>query len=231
MLGMTDSYGKMLKRIFLITLVFSIISWYLILLSYPELNNNINKLIYNFFKIDSSIKIYDYELPFSYAVPVLLACICRVFMLHNIISDIFKIRYKYDINNILLPLAVGVGYDVNDINKIANNRKKLMNRTFYEYASYNSNSIDRHLISKALDSFTWLWGALEGLSVSIVALFICIFSVNILSIFIFVFIICTLIIFYKVQMKRCKEYTKNEIDEILDNIDRKNEILGVFNAL
>src|SRR5690606_15472439 len=90
--------------------------------------------------------------------------------LHDRISDIFFIRRNFDVKHILLPTArnVGVNIDKEIINKIIKERRPLMNQVFYRYASSrNEPVVDKHLIEKALDTWSWFWVFLEA---SIIAL-------------------------------------------------------------
>ena len=72
---------------------------------------------------------------------LIIACVVAIltytFQFHNLMSDVFGIRRRFDRKHILVPLArlVGVTIDANKYDVIAKNRKSLMRAVFYKYAS------------------------------------------------------------------------------------------------
>lgn len=229
--NISKSYEDMLNKIGIFTWGFLIVSWYLIILSFPEFNQYINKFIKESFEIKSSITILGFELPFSFVIPTAISIICRIIKLHDRVSDIMDIRLNYDCYNILAPLVEGSGSSIRSLKKIKENRTDLMGKTFYKYAGYISPVIDEHLINMALDSLCWYWIIVEGLVVTLTTFIICIFSSKLDIIRMLFLIIIILIIACLGLRNACRKRTSLEVNAILDDVTRKNEIKAVFDAL
>lgn len=229
--NVSKSYEDMLNKIGIFTWGFLIVSWYLVLLSFPEFNQYINESIKEFFEIKSSITIFGFELPFSFVIPTAISIICRIIKLHDRVSDLLDIRLNYDCYNILIPLAEGSGCSIRSLKKIKENRTDLMGKTFYKYAGYTSPAIDQHLINMALDSLCWYWIIVEGLVVTLTTFIICIFSSKLGIIRMLFLIIIILIIACLGLRNTCKKRTSSEVNAILNDAKRKNEIKAVFDAL
>lgn len=229
--NVSKSYEDMLNKIAIFTWGFLIAGWYCILLSFPEFTININNFINNFFELKDPITIFGFKLPITFLIPTAIALIFRIVKLHDKISDIFKIRFNYDLENIILPLAEGSEASINSISKIKKERLKLMYDIFYKYAGYTEPKIDSHLINMALDSLCWYWIVIEGLTVTCITFFICIFSSK-LGIIRFLFlIIVVLMASYLGLKKTCVKKTNSEVKAILSKEERKCEIRKVFYAL
>ena len=117
------------------------------------------------------------SIPIGYfAVAVIVALLFRVLKVHDRVSDVFGIRKRFDIQEILIPLAGGVGKPVTlDIKEHFDKRRdELMRRIYYKYASSTQPQIDPHIIIMALDRWSWFWILIESIVVSffgLVALF------------------------------------------------------------
>ena len=84
----------------------------------------------------------------------LIALVSRIFKLHNHLSNILGIRHRFDLEAILFPLAIAtsIAFPVEKVRQIKKQRKDLMYKTFYKYASSSP--------SKAVMKRTtspWLW--------------------------------------------------------------------------
>lgn len=229
--NLSKSYDDMLNKIGVFTLIFLLGGWFIIMRCFPCIKQTSDWLVSTILSINKPIKIFDLELSFSYIVPMILAVVCRCFRLHNIVSNIFNIRMKYDISNIILPLAEGVGYSINSIEKIKEKRTDIMRDVFYKYAGYTSPVIDRHLINMTLDSLCWYWITVEGLIITFCTFVVILFSYNLIIIRIVFFIIILLLLVNLYLKKQCINYSKMEVNAILNDNGRKSCILGVFNAL
>jgi len=95
----------------------------------------------------------------------------RIVQLHDRISDVFGIRRRFDVRDILVPLFER-GLDTADagtfatkraeiLSRMPSRRRQLMGRLFYEYASSHRSVIDEHLIHTALDRWGWYWCFVE----------------------------------------------------------------------
>ncbi|MEZ0085216.1 hypothetical protein ABIF72_007714 [Bradyrhizobium japonicum] len=103
----------------------------------------------------------------GFALALLVLIFSRVTRFHDRISDIFKIRARFDRANILLPLAVmsGAQMSARQVANLKRDRQHLMRATFYKYASSRSEHplVDKHDIESALEAWHMYWVALEWL--------------------------------------------------------------------
>lgn len=101
----------------------------------------------------------------GFAVALLVLTLSRVTRFHDRVSDLFRIRARFDCANILLPLAImsGVQMNARQIKNLKRDRQALMRETFYKYASSRSEKplVDKHDIESALESWHIYWVALE----------------------------------------------------------------------
>jgi hypothetical protein len=174
------------------------------------------------------------NVPTAYViVAFLIVFVARVSKLHDKISDLFGIRERFDLHEILTPLAGGVGIAIDLIKreKLIERRDQIMRDVFYKYASSTDPVIDQHLIWTALDKWSWFWVCVEGTTVGVVAL------VLLLSIGAFrsaavtgmVTLFGTLI---ATQINRaCASVAHSEVREILKDIQRRNDIADALRAL
>ena len=74
-----------------------------------------------------------------------------------------RIRERFDLDKIILPLAAGCDVPVNTVKKykLRTSRGDLMYPVFYQYVSSTDPKIDRHLIFQALDWWSWYWVVVE----------------------------------------------------------------------
>jgi hypothetical protein len=93
--------------------------------------------------------------------------ISRITRFHDLVSNVFGIRARFDRANILLPLAVmsGAKMSARQVANLRRDRQSLMRDTFYKYASSTKEKplVDKHDIEGALEAWAMYWVALEGL--------------------------------------------------------------------
>ncbi|MEY9420544.1 SAM-dependent methyltransferase [Bradyrhizobium japonicum] len=93
----------------------------------------------------------------GFALALLVLIFSRVTRFHDRISDIFKIRARFDRANILLPLAVmsGAQMSARQVANLKRERHPLVRATFYKYASSRSEHplVDKHDIESALEAW------------------------------------------------------------------------------
>jgi hypothetical protein len=101
----------------------------------------------------------------GFAVALVVLVFSRTTRFHDRVSDLFKIRARFDRANILLPLAVmsGVQMTARQIGHLAIDRHPLMRDAFYKYASSRQDVplVDKHDIESALEAWHMYWVALE----------------------------------------------------------------------
>src|SRR5262249_31588283 len=101
------------------------------------------------------------------AIALLVAGFSYALHLHDRVSDLFKVRHRFDRGSILFPLALLVGAKLSPIqlNAVDANRVTLMHQVFYKYTSSRLDKplVDKHYIEHALDAWSWFWILLEGM--------------------------------------------------------------------
>ena len=99
-------------------------------------------------------------------IAFVVALLTRMFQFHDRISDVLGIRRRFDLKNILIPLAKRVGSDVTEEKelKMAERRDELMHAVFYKYASSRAEKplVDKHDIEHALNAWSWFWVLVEA---------------------------------------------------------------------
>lgn len=168
--------------------------------------------------------------------PLVFAILARIFKMHDRISDVFRIRYRFDVtSSILIPLAIGscnhVYLDL--IEKINRNRNDLMPKVFYKFASSTPGraQIDEHLIIMALDMWSWYWIILEMVTVNIIVTVILVISglTNWIS-FLFIITMLELCLIYIIKI-RAERYAMAQVKEILSDSGRRAMVETEFDAL
>ena len=167
------------------------------------------------------------------AVPFLLALFSRVIKLHDRVSDLLRLRYLIDTRWILIPLAEGVGLDLDGSRRllIRRNRRNAMYSVFYPYVSLPEAKIDRQLVRSALDNIGWFWVLLEAivvvLATSIMSYFLEAYDAArwMLALAAFMTFLAALLWF------ACKRTTIAEVGAILQKQDLSGAIRTYFEGL
>lgn len=221
-----STYGAMLNKLATANFFVGLVAFYFVTTQSSVLNDLAAR-----FSLDISIS--GFKIPVGYLVPPLVvALFFRIIKLHDRISDLFRIRAYYDWEYVLKPLKNAVGSDL-DKKSVLSNRGRLMSKAFYKYTSSRSDDpvVDRHLIEMVLDQLTWYWMIIES---SFIAF--CIFVVLVCSeafehALVVFYLGLGLIVFSKILQIKCSEYTKREVEMILDSAPRKREIKEQFDEL
>src|ERR1700694_1200174 len=154
-------YSKMLIRIMASTFVLSVLALWLLRTKIPELDAAIAAHLPTL-----TIKVLDLPVSFGTLFPAAAVTVLfRMFRVHDRISDLLRIRRRFDVKHILGPLAVGSLGNVSDeqLQRIRAGRDDLMYKVFYRYASSKTPAIDAHFIEDALDWWGWYWCILEAI--------------------------------------------------------------------
>jgi len=174
------------------------------------------------------------NIPTAYLIAAfLIALVARISKLHDRVSDLFGIRARFDLHEILTPLAGGaaIPVDLRLRERLIQHRDQVMGDVFYRYASSTNPAIDNHLIWPALDKWSWFWICIEGTSVGTIA-FILLLSVGAFPSAAFVgagIFVGTLV---STQVNRaCASAAHNEVREILGDVQRRTHIGAVLRAL
>lgn len=223
-------YATMLNRIAIYTFAVSLVAVII-------LRNNITSLEDLLKKLNLLIPVFNgVQLPAGTVLPaIIVAFVSRSIKIHDRISDIFQIRKRFDIYHILFPLAIASSSTctASKIDFIKNNRKDLMKKVFYKYASSDPDKalIESHYITMALDQWSWYWIVLEAISI----LFITSIALSFFSKFFISFILTLLVLvgigFLQLVKFQCSKYALQQVEQIISDNTRKLEVQGVFNAL
>ncbi len=164
--GAPKDYPEMLTKIMVYTFFGSLLLTILVGLGSPAAASLLKKF-------DFKVGVLGIQnIPIAYVVPpLIIALAARISKLHDRVSDIFRIRERFDLQEILVPLAGGVGIPVDLAlrEKLEQRRDDVMNDVFYKYASSTKPQIDSHLIIMALDKWSWFWILIELVVVGFLA--------------------------------------------------------------
>ena len=169
LIGQPESYSDMLKRIFAATLTVSLLCTFALAAVSPAV-----RTVLDSWSAEVSIGILDSVKALYVLIPLGVAIVSRVFLLHDKVSDVFGIRRRFDLENILKPLAAGVGFPTTQPNwkRIEESRDLTMTRTFYLYASFRNPRIDVQMVRTAADRWAWFWCTVEPQIILVVTGFI-----------------------------------------------------------
>lgn len=96
-------------------------------------------------------------------VGLFISYIVRAVKVHDKIATLFRMRHDFDVHHIIIPLAgeAGVPIGLGRRQSIRQQRKRLISKIFYKYASSTDPRINGHLIETAMDRWSWLWAVVE----------------------------------------------------------------------
>jgi len=149
------------------------------------------------------------------------------------VSDVLGIRAHFDVEAILMPLALGAGVRLgaDEIPKLRAERNQLMGDAFYEFASGSRPKIDRHYVTMALDQWSWYWVIVEAAVVlGITAVLLLIFGRALPAAVSELLLLGMLFVLARIRVG-CVRYALNEVREILSDPARSLGVAGVFSAL
>jgi hypothetical protein len=176
------------------------------------------------------------SIPLGTVLPAfVVAFLSRVFKFHDRLSDLFRIRHRFDISAILFPLAIACAADlsVDQMRQVKKRREDLMYRVFYKYASSSPGkaAIEKHYITMALDQWCWYWIVLElcALAFFLAVVFFVAQSYLLASLF----LASVLLSIGVLQLIRnlCVDYALQEVEEIAATSERRLAMAKEFRAL
>jgi hypothetical protein len=166
-------------------------------------------------------------------IAIVIALFCRAITLHDRISDFCGIRQKFDIEEILIPLAEKSGINITPENRqvLKEKRSALMRLVFYNYASSTDPKIDKHLIYKALDHWSWFWVIVENSTIYFLIAGILIYRGHHEVGFVLLLMVLPLVfVALPFCYVACRQAVHLEIDAILHSNKRALEIQGVLKS-
>ncbi len=224
------NYNEMLTKIMIFTFCISLVFVAVVAHGWPTLWNLLHPSWLTFNVDVLGLK----NVPTAYLiVAFLISLAARISKLHDRVSDLFGIRERFDLHEILTPLAGGVGIpiDLTRRDRLIERRDQIMGDIFYRYASSTNPAIDKHLIWTALDKWSWFWICIEGTTVGTVA-FILLLSVSVFRSAASVGAIIFVATLTATQINRaCASAAHSQVREILKDGQRRTDIEAALRAL
>jgi hypothetical protein len=224
-----NNYPEMLNKISMFDFFIILVELFILKTKIPEVKSLLGCY---------SLKIPVEGIPISigyFVIPLVITFVFRVFKLHDRISDLFKIRYNFDINHILKPMISKIGIKLSEKQEkdIKTKRREIMSKVFYEYTSSTPNKclIDPHYVTMALDQWTWFWITIEAQVITLLMGVVFIIYKHWTWSVMIVFVVLIVLLMQKEILHQCIRYAGDEINEILKDKGRENEIKNKFNAI
>lgn len=224
------NYNEMLTKIMSFTFCISLVFVAVVAHSWPTLWNFLHPRWLTFNIDVLGLK----NIPATYLIAAfVISLTARISKLHDRVSDLFGIRERFDLHEILTPLACGVGIpiDLRWRDRLMQHRHQIMSDIFYRYASSTNPVIDNHLIWNALDKWSWFWICIEGEAVGVLALTL-LLSVGAYQSAAFLGSILFLATLAVTQINRaCASAAHRQVREILKDPERRSTIEVALRAL
>lgn len=227
--GVVKDYPSMLNRIFLVTLSSVALATYVIRVAIGTSSDFLSQ-------IDGVVPIQHLGMGITTLVmAVLVAGAFRAIKMHDRISDLLRIRERFDTHHILVPLALlsGANLRTQSVREIRRNRRNLMNQVFYTYATSTEGKekIDRHLIQMALDQWAWFWVLVETLLVWSVSAII-LLATQEYMVAAYVFLALGVLLFAAMIIYRmCEERALREVEAITASDSNRQAIAEAFREI
>jgi hypothetical protein len=218
----------MLKRIFVVTLSVAVLCTFALAAVSPAVRTFVES-----WNAQVSIGILDSVRALYVLIPLLVAILFRVFFLHDKISDLFRLRRRFDLENILRPLAEGIGFPTAGPKweRIEQDRDLAMTRTFYRYASFRDPQIDLQLVRTAADRWAWFWCTVEPLVILLITGLIFAMLAAWFQLFVVLVFMAVLIATGFLLWPQLRTGARNQVAEILNNKTWKEEIRSALDNL
>lgn len=224
-------YQSMLNRIFWFTSASALIAVWLLRTNLPALDAQLQK-------VDFALGFggeRDVPIPGGYLVPALAMGLgSRIFRIHGLIARWLGIRERFDIDVILAELAKRVDFDLQDIDDsdLVHHRHRLMRHTFYPFVGGSEPQIERQLIHRALDLWSWFWIGLEASFVFVLASFV-LFATNTYPAATFT-LMATLglaAIGLPILRNECRRYAIAQVRAIVSDQQRAQQVADAFREI
>jgi len=167
--------------------------------------------------------------------PIIVTLVFRMARMHNQVSQLLRIRSRYDIHDILVPLAEGAGakLSASQLRRLRDEqlRREAMNSVFYRYASSRNPLIDSQLIITALDKWTSYWIWCEATMVAALATLVAALCGTLALAFWCAMSAVGFTLFGALQLRQCRKATRDELAAILERQDWKQQIVEWAHAL
>jgi len=228
LIGQPESYSDMLKRIFAASLTVGVICTFALGAVSPDVHNFLES-----WSAEVKIGILESVKTLYVLIPLAVAVVSRIFLLHDKVSDLFRIRKRFDLKNILRPLAKGVGFPTGGVKwkGIEERRDAAMTRTFFRYASFRDPKIDVQMVRTAADRWAWFWCTIEPQIILVITASI--FAAlgawsGVLGVLVGMGVLILIALLLWPQLGRG---ARTQVAEILNNESWKAEVLTELNGL
>lgn len=221
------NYTEMLNKIGIFTFLLSFGFTWLVSQAVPSIGRFLNSQ-------HLTAEIISLHVPILYVAPAfVIGLFARIIRLHDRISDLFRIRARFEVYRILIPLCGSLGIPVNKSlrDKLQHDRTNIMGETFYAYASWDDPKITKHLVLAAADLWTWYWILLESivlLAVTSTVLVVCRAYTTATFTLIALFLATLL---FSTSFDVCGRRVDQQIGEIVMDEKRANALRAEFSKL
>jgi len=226
--GQPTDYSEILQRVFYTSVASGLVCTVLVAKASPAVQNLIDCV-----SIEADLVFLKGIKALYVVIPLVIATLSRMLKLHDRISDIFRIRHRFDTRYILFPLAKGAGLKLTKHlqKKIRSNRVNCMYHTFYPYTGFKTPVIDEQLVRTSADNWGWFWVLIESC-------FLFVLTGGILGYlqrwnFLWICLIVALveIILMLYMWFACRRGASRQVEAILEDPIRKINISHHFQAL
>ncbi|MFA6283743.1 MAG: hypothetical protein WCV64_10415 [Desulfurivibrionaceae bacterium] len=227
-IGQPDSYQDMLKRIFYVSVITGIGCTAGIALASPSF-----KAFLDSWSLEADLGPLKSVKALYVLIPLGIALISRVFLLHDKLQKIFGLRKLFEEKYILQSLAKNVELSLDGQQKywMGVNRNDLLYQAFYPYASFKDPVIDRQLVYTAADRWGWFWAAMESSFILLISSIIFFALSAWLGLAIAFGIALLLILFMFYQWTNLIESAEAQVKAIGLDAQRQTEIVRIFQKL
>ena len=225
----TSWYPAILDKLFVSTLSVALGAVWLLCKNVAFLEATLSEL-------NVPVPIDGLSVPIGYLLSALVVTLLfRIFKAHDLISDLFRIRSRFDVNEILLPLAgeAGLPMPVDKVERMRAKRQDLMRQVFYRYASGvpGAAKIDMEMIVMALDQWSWYWMLLEASAIILpCAVFLLVLRRALPAAWLLVAFV-VLLGLMRLMMPLCIRYARREVKAIVEDDARRVEVKQVLTLI
>lgn len=220
-----ENYNKMIEKISK-----SVFAISLLILYFISCINDEFKMFFEKISFGAIYKIGDLELNLAlFYLPIAMGILEHVFKVHDKVSTLLGIRANYDKHIIMSEVCTRLELDVQLKKYNKKDVKNMMSQVFYKYVSSTNPKIDSHYVTMVLNEWCWFWIMLDTkILLSIVGIVFLVFNWSWLNLLMVVICYILLTTFLVLILFQTISYTKKEIDVILSDNKRMNEIKKVL---
>ena len=233
LIGQVRTYSEMLVKISIWTGLTSIVLSVIARSQLAWFDSMLGHLDARFDVLPEEIR----NVPAGYFLVFIVSLIVsRFFKLHDRLSDLLRIRARFDVDAILRPMALMTLQSPmtrEQLKRLGTQRDALMHDLFYPYASTDptKRQIDAHYVEVAIDHWTWYWVFLESAFLCVFAAVIFLASAEWQGGALLLVAVGTLALALQLLRRMCERNALNEVEEILREPSRAEKIRGRLSAL